>query len=93
MCTQKSTVAIRVTVTAAKTDKTIRVGVMGVVHFRTCHPNPNSNPNLTLDKISSSYMLLAKYSITLGLASVKKTRCSAIAERPRCKVCYSFRQK
>jgi len=21
------------------------------------------------------------------------TRCSAIAERPRCRVCYSFRQK
>jgi len=28
-----------------------------------------------------------------AILSAAKTRCSAIAERPRCRVCYSFRQK
>jgi len=28
-----------------------------------------------------------------AIADMLLTRCSAIAERPRCRVCYSFRQK
>ena len=30
---------------------------------------------------------------TLQILWATSTRCSAIAERPRCRVCYSFRQK
>jgi len=35
-------------VTGAKTDNTPEMS--GVVHYRTCHPNPNPNsyPNITL---------------------------------------------
>jgi len=31
--------------------------------------------------------------VELKRSSVRQTRCSAIAERPRCRVRYSFRQK
>jgi len=37
--------------------------------------------------------MLEKKCHQLVILAENLTRCSAIAERPRCRVCYSFRQK
>jgi len=37
--------------------------------------------------------MLCQWKVVLHFAAEWKTRCSAIAERPRCRVRYSFRKK
>jgi len=50
-------------------------------------------PSISRKRLKLETSNLASRLLRLAIGVLSKTRCSAIAERPRCRVRYSFRQK